>query len=327
MSKLINKSCRHQDGWHYLPYPISSSVPSGCLYSVSQQAVNIVSQQRSTSEGTAFKQQSQLFDTSSSHLSAQPSCDLKVHLPIKHGYKTLIRPLYIFFYPVFMGAPHTITHDHTISVWFYDSDASCQYVFVCSQAREGKGKRGKGERGRGMGCLDTWGWGVMLCHRCGWTKKIKSSLKKKQKLKQCCLDGEQSRRTHSNTQTCPPHTTTTIRRRLSVAFLSLPLAVSQIPDDVLTGGLSDWRWGCVMTDQGLYQWPAHRQLAVWRLTGRLKPKTAAVPAWLPASLHFFSFFSPPPTHPLLSPPFPLSLSLSLHFNPSLTGCRSSLGLM
>lgn len=28
---------------------------------------------------------------------------------------------------------------------------------------------------------------------------------------------------------------------LSVAFLSLPLAVSQIPNDVLTGGLSDWR--------------------------------------------------------------------------------------
>lgn len=28
---------------------------------------------------------------------------------------------------------------------------------------------------------------------------------------------------------------------LSVAFLSSPLAVSQIPDDVLTGGLSDWR--------------------------------------------------------------------------------------
>lgn len=62
-------------------------------------------------------------------------------------------------------------------------------------------------------------------------------------------------------------------RLLSVAFLSLPLAVSQIPDDVLTGGRSDWRYGCVMTDLGLYQWPAHCQLAVWRLTGRLKPKT------------------------------------------------------
>lgn len=121
------------------------------------------------------------------------------------------------------------------------------------------------------------------------------------------------------THACKPTNTQTqifpSTRRLSVAFLSLPLAVSQIPDDVLTGGLSDWRWGCVMTDQGLYQWPAHCQLAVWRLTGRLKPKTAAVPARLPASLHI-SFFL------LLF--FLFSFSL---FNPSLASCRSSLGLM
>lgn len=39
---------------------------------------------------------------------------------------------------------------------------------------------------------------------------------------------------HANTHKYRPS-------RPSVAFLSLPLAVSQIPDDVLTGGLSDWR--------------------------------------------------------------------------------------
>lgn len=54
MSKLIMTFCRHQDGWLYLPYPISSSVPSGCLYSVNQQAVNIVFQQQSTSGGLPF---------------------------------------------------------------------------------------------------------------------------------------------------------------------------------------------------------------------------------------------------------------------------------
>lgn len=40
---------------------------------------------------------------------------------------------------------------------------------------------------------------------------------------------------HKHTQIFPS------TRLLSVAFLSLPLAVSQISDDVLTGGLSDWR--------------------------------------------------------------------------------------
>lgn len=50
MSKL-KKFYRHEDGWLFLPYPISSSVLSGCLYSVNQQAVNIVFQQQSTSGG------------------------------------------------------------------------------------------------------------------------------------------------------------------------------------------------------------------------------------------------------------------------------------
>lgn len=76
------------------PHPISSSV--GCLYSVNQQAVNVVFQQQSTSGGTAFKQQSQPFDTSPSHLSAQPSPDVKAHLLIKHSHKTLIHTLFFW---------------------------------------------------------------------------------------------------------------------------------------------------------------------------------------------------------------------------------------
>lgn len=51
VSKLIMKFYRHWDRWLFLPHPISSSVPSGCLYSVNQQAVNIVFQQQSTSRG------------------------------------------------------------------------------------------------------------------------------------------------------------------------------------------------------------------------------------------------------------------------------------
>lgn len=177
-----------------------------------------------------------------------------------------------------MASLHTITHDHTISVWFYESDTRCGYVyaFACQWGRE----EGEGAGRPGQG----------LCHRHGRTKTAHlkadrhgdtSGTAQTESRVDTCMQ------THTNTD--PPPTTTTTRR-LSVAFLSLPLAVSQIPNDVLTGGLSDWRWGCVMTDQGLYQWPAHCQLAVWRLTGRLKPKTAAFPARLPASLHFFSYF-------------------------------------
>lgn len=51
VSKLIMKFGTHQDRWLFLPHPISSSVPSGCLYSVNHQAVNIVFQQQSTSGG------------------------------------------------------------------------------------------------------------------------------------------------------------------------------------------------------------------------------------------------------------------------------------
>lgn len=127
-----------------------------------------------------------------------------------------------------------------------------------------------------------WGSGWGLCRE---KKKRGIFIYRRTSSHRCRQGAEQ---THA-----PKHTQTDLPLcllSLSVAFLSLPLAVSQIPDDVLTGGLSDWRWSCVMTDQGLYQWPAHCRLAIWRLTGRLKPKTALIPAWLPASLHIFPFF-------------------------------------
>lgn len=108
------------------------------------------------------------------------------------------------------------------------------------------------------------------------------------------------------------HTHTHTHPVVPVAFLPLPWAVSQIPGDVLTGGLSDWRYDCVMTDSGLYQWPTHCQLAVWRLTGRLKPKPASVPAPLSLSLYIF----------------PSSLTLFLFpFNPCFPGRGGSPGLM
>ncbi len=176
-----------------------------------------------------------------------------------------------------MASPHTITHDHTISVWFYDSDLSCGYVYVPAKAR-GRGRAGAV-------------WTGVVPQTCASGKRhiyIQTG-NKHQTQTPPRTERERAEQTHASKHThkhrCFPST-----RRPSVAFFSLPLAVSQIPDDGLTGGLSDWRWGCVMTDQGLYQWPAHCQLAVWRLTGRLKPKTAAVPAWLPLYIFLFFFF-------------------------------------
>lgn len=149
-------------------------------------------------------------------------------------------------------------------------------------AKPAKKRREEGEEEE-RGGLDR-GRATDMCERQKRQKKNNNStFIYRQARRHKRLSAEQAR-THTQTWDVPSTS------RLSVAFLSLPLAVSQIPDDVLTGGLSDWRWGCVMTDQGLYQWPAHCQLAVWRLTGRLKPKTAAVPAWLPASLHISVFF-------------------------------------
>ena len=189
-----------------------------------------------------------------------------------------------------MASPHTITHDHTISVWFYDLSSEYVYVCVCECRRERRVEwEGEGpDRGRATD----------MCEQ----KEAHLYTDRHRQGRRGGGGGGLSGRMHANTHKhgSPPST-----RRLSMAFLSLPLAVSQIPDDVLTGGLSDWRWGCVMTDQGLYQWPAHCQLAVWRLTGRLKPKPAAVPA----SLHISFLF------------FPSS------FNPYVAGCRSSPGLM
>lgn len=118
-------------------------MPYGCLYSVNQQAVNIVFQRLSTSGGTAFKQQSQLFDTSPPHLSAQPSPDVKAHLP--HKTRPQNTNTSSFFSPRnFTASPHTITHDHTISVWFYDSDISCVYeCFVYARRSEERGGKKK----------------------------------------------------------------------------------------------------------------------------------------------------------------------------------------
>lgn len=209
--------------------------------------------------GTAFKQQSQLFDTSPSHLSAQPSPDVKAHLPIKHRHKTLIHPLF----RLYSLSSHNYPWSHNQHFFLrLRPELSVCILRERKQASEGPDGVCAGEKKKR---------GIFIYRRTSWHR---------------CRQGAEQTHAPKHTQTDLP----LCLLSLSVAFLSLPLAVSQIPDDVLTGGLSDWRWGCVMTDQGLYQWPAHCRLAVWRLTGRLKPKTALIPAWLPASLHIFPFF-------------------------------------
>lgn len=124
-------------------------MPSGCLYSVSQQAVNIVFQQQSTSGGSAFKQQSQLFDTASSHLSAQPTRDLKVHLPIKHGNKNANTPsLYIFFSPS-LRPLLTQLPMITQSAFDFTTQTRAAGMYTCAhRSEEERGERGK-EKGRG----------------------------------------------------------------------------------------------------------------------------------------------------------------------------------
>lgn len=56
-----------------------------------------------------------------------------VHLPIKHRRKTLTHPSFLDF----TASPHAITHDHTISVGFYDREKSVG-------ARTGGGSGGRG---------------------------------------------------------------------------------------------------------------------------------------------------------------------------------------
>lgn len=118
-------------------------VPYGCLYSVNQQAVNIVFQRQSTSGGTAFKQQSQLFDTSPPHLSAQPSPDVKAHLPIKHNHKTLIRPLF----PLYGFSSHNYpwSRNQHLVLW----------LSFCGRKRKG------GAKAPNLGC----------CRRHEWAKR------------------------------------------------------------------------------------------------------------------------------------------------------------
>lgn len=230
--------------------------------------------------GTAFKQQSQIFDSSPSHLSAQPSPDVKAHLAIKHSHKTLIHPLFRLLRPLLTQLPMI-----TQSAFDFTTQARAVRMYmcecVCVWVHVGKGERTAREvLDRGQ-ATDTWR-----------AKKNPSTLVFRQAgshVHEHC--GAPTGRwavtcTQIHTDTDLPPST----RCLSVASLSLPSAVSQIPDDVLTGGLSDWRWGCVMTDLGLYQWPAHCQLAVWRLTGRLKIQTCRRSCLTPCPFTYFFFF-------------------------------------
>lgn len=230
MSKLIMKFYRHQDGWLYVPYPISSSVPSGCLYSVNQQAVNIVFQQQVYLRGTAFKQQSQLFDTSPSHLSAQPSQDVKVHLPIKHSHKTLIHPLF----SLYGRSSHNYPWSHNQRLILRLRHEL--WVCICACVPVEVSRRGGG------GGTSVW-TGVVPQTWVSNNSALKKKTDRHEDVGYCCSDRELGMQTHTNRT--PPHhhhhpTPPAVSLWPSLS-LSLPLAVSQIPDDVLTGGLSDWR--------------------------------------------------------------------------------------
>lgn len=82
--------------------------------------------------GGGFKQQSQRFDISASHLSSAPSHKL---LPQNTNASSFLD---------FMASPHTITHDHTISVGFYDRDKSVR-AWRGGGEGEGEGERRSGQ--------------------------------------------------------------------------------------------------------------------------------------------------------------------------------------
>lgn len=94
--------------------------------------------------GTAFKQQSQLFDTSPSHLSAQPSPDVTAHLPIKHSHKTLIHPLFRLYGPLLTQLP-MITQS---AFDFTTQTRAYVYARVCARREEGEGAGGPGRGSR-----------------------------------------------------------------------------------------------------------------------------------------------------------------------------------
>lgn len=186
-----------------------------------------------------------------------------------------------------MASPHTITHDHTISVWFYDSGPRRGYVYECVRRREKMGRGG----GSGQGSR----------HRHVRAKKGPFMYRqaRRHKHRRARTRELSSMRTHTNTRspTSPPNPTPPPPPAISLwPFLSLPLAVSQIPDDVLTGGLSDWRWGCVMTDQGPLSVTSTLPACCLKINWQIEPppppkkKTAAFPLLDSLPLYIFSFF-------------------------------------
>ena len=231
-------------------------------------------------EGTAFKQQSQLFDTSPSHLSAQPSPDVKAHLPIKHSHKTLIHPLF----RLYGLSSHNYPWSHNQRLILR---LGARAVGMYMSVRDGERKWGGGglDRGRTSDMCE-WKNGPFMYRQVRRHKRA-----------------EQHANTHKHkianlpppTPTPPPPPTISLW-----PFLSLPLAVSQIPDDVLTGGLSDWRWGCVMTDQGPLSvtstLPACCLKINWQIERppppkkKKKKKRPLFFSLLPSFFNFFRFF-------------------------------------
>lgn len=216
MSKRIMKFCRHEDGWLSLPYPISSSVPSGCLYSVNQQAVNIVFQQESTSGGLPLNNKvSSLIPPLLTFQYSHP-WDVKVHLPIKHPHKTPIHPLFRLYglsshnYPWSHNQRLILRLRHEL------------WVCICVCERAGRGERKGSEWGREGGV-----WTEVVPQTGGEQKQ--PILKNRRKW--ALLHGRRAKQTRTRKRTWsqilptdPPPT-----RLLSLTGFS-PLALSCFPD-------------------------------------------------------------------------------------------------
>lgn len=122
-------SFQHRDRTRlYLPHPISGTASSGmplkCQSGGRKHCLSAAAPPRGGWVGGALNNK----------VSALISLLLTfpAHLPIKHRRKTLTRPSFLDF----TASPHAITHDHTISVGFYDREESA-------------GARTRGGRGRG----------------------------------------------------------------------------------------------------------------------------------------------------------------------------------
>lgn len=143
-----------------------------------------------------------------------------------------------------MASPHTITHDHTISVWFYDSGPRHGYVYECARRRE--------KTGRGGGGLDK-GRATDMCERkkarlCTDRRVDTNTVARTQESWAACE--------HTQTQDRQPPPPSASARHLSVAF-SL-LALSCFPDsrwrpdrraEWLEVRLCDDRPGAFISDQ------------------------------------------------------------------------------